>query len=52
LIRTEQRAIVQRLEENPYRRTCFILDLDTGRELSRAPILYIAGNQGAAFRRS
>jgi outer membrane protein assembly factor BamB len=49
LIRTEQRAIVQRLEENPYRRTCFILDLDTGRELSRAPILYIAGNQGCGI---
>jgi hypothetical protein len=48
-IRAEQQAILRRLEENPYRRTCFLLDLRTGRELRRAPILYIAGNQGCGI---
>ena len=49
LIRAEQEAILQRLADNPYRRTCFILDLNTGREQKRAPILYIAGNQGCGI---
>jgi outer membrane protein assembly factor BamB len=49
LIAAEQRAILRRLEENPYRRTCFVLDLASGRELPRPPVLYAAGNQGCGF---
>jgi hypothetical protein len=49
LVRAEQRAILQRLEDNPYRRTCFVLDLDTGRESVRAPVLYSAGNGGCGI---
>ena len=46
LVAAEQRAIQRRLEENPHRRTCYVLDLTTGRELPRPPVLYAAGNQG------
>src|SRR4029453_17208583 len=49
LIAAEQQAILRRLEENPYRRTCYVLDLATGHELPRPPVLYAAGNQGCGF---
>jgi hypothetical protein len=49
LVRAEQQAIRQRLEDNPYRRTFFILDLDTGQEAVRAPVLYAAGNGGCGI---
>ncbi len=48
LIRAEQEAILRRLADNPFRRTAFLLDLDSGRETVRAPLLYLAGNQGCA----
>jgi len=48
-IRAEQQAIMNRLSENPYRQTCFLLDLATGRRLGLVPILYIAGNQGCGI---
>lgn len=47
-IRAEQEAIRQRLAADPARRTCFVLDLKTGAETTRLPILYVAGNQGCA----
>lgn len=47
--RAEQQAILERFEENPWRRTCFLLDLDTGRESVRNPVMYAAGNQGCGF---
>jgi hypothetical protein len=49
LVRAEQQAILRRLTDNPYRRTCFLLDLDTGKESVRGPVLYIAGNQGCGI---
>ncbi len=49
LVRAEQEAVLRRLADNPFRRTCFVLDLDTGREAVRAPVLYIAGNQGCGI---
>jgi hypothetical protein len=49
LIRAEQQAILKRLADNPYRRTCFILDLDSGNESIHAPLMYIAGNQGCGI---
>jgi len=49
LVRAEQQAILKRLEENPYRRTGFLLDVATGREAVRAPLMYAAGNQGSGL---
>jgi hypothetical protein len=49
LIRAEQEAVLRRLADNPFRRTCFLLDLETGAERVRAPVLYIAGNQGCGI---
>jgi hypothetical protein len=49
LWRAEQEAIRRRLAENPFRRTCFVLDVETGRESVQAPVLYIAGNQGCGI---
>jgi outer membrane protein assembly factor BamB len=46
LVRAEQQAVRRRLDDNPYRRTCFVLDLETGKESARAPVLYAAGNGG------
>src|SRR5262249_41573824 len=34
---------------NPFRRTCFVLDADTGKESVRAAVLYAAGNQGCGL---
>lgn len=48
-IRNEQAAIKQRLIENPYRRTFFVLDRVTGKVTLIPPILYIAGNQGCGI---
>ncbi len=45
----EQRAILDRLEDNPYRRTFFVLDERDGVERLRAPVLYAAGNQGCGI---
>jgi len=49
LIRAEQQAILKRLTDNKFRRTCFILDRDSGRESVVAPVMYAAGNQGCGF---
>src|SRR5262249_20349514 len=49
LIRAEQGAVLRRLADNPFRRTCFMLDLESGAERERAPVLYIAGNQGCGI---
>jgi hypothetical protein len=49
LLRAEQQAILQRLADNPFRRTCFVLDLETGKESVRTPVMYIAGNQGCGI---
>jgi hypothetical protein len=46
LVRAEQDAVLRRLADDPFRRTCFVLDLATGKESVRAPVLYAAGNQG------
>ena len=48
-VRSEQAAIRRRLEDNPFRRTCFVLDLETGKESVHVPVLYIAGNQGCGI---
>ncbi|HEY7159283.1 MAG TPA: PQQ-binding-like beta-propeller repeat protein [Gemmataceae bacterium] len=49
LLRDEQEAILKRLADNPFRRTSFILDLNSGKESVRAPLLYLAGNQGCGI---
>jgi hypothetical protein len=49
LIRGEQQAILKLLVDNPYRRTCFVLDVRDGHETARVPLLYSAGNQGCGF---
>jgi hypothetical protein len=49
LVRAEQEAILRRLADNPFRRTCFVLDFETGKESVHAPVLYIAGNQGCGI---
>jgi hypothetical protein len=49
LIAREQQAILRRLEENPFRRTCYVVDLATGREARTVPVLYAAGNQGCGM---
>lgn len=47
-IRREQEAILEHLQRRPQARTCFLLDLDTGRETARAPVLYVGGCNGVA----
>ncbi len=49
LLRAEQEAVLRRLADDPFRRTCFVLDVDTGRESVRAPVLYAAGDQGCGI---
>ncbi|MBD3174380.1 MAG: PQQ-binding-like beta-propeller repeat protein [Armatimonadia bacterium] len=44
----EQAAILDWLEERPHARTCFVLDADSGTEVARAPVLWMAGCQGVA----
>ena len=46
LWRKEQEAIVNYLKEYPHVRTFFVLDAETGKESSPAPVLWIAGCQG------
>lgn len=48
-ISAEQDAMVARLEQNPYRRTCYLLDAATGKETVRTPIWYLAGNGGCGI---
>ncbi|MBM3458744.1 MAG: hypothetical protein FJX77_09460, partial [Armatimonadetes bacterium] len=49
LEQAEQAAILQRLQDHPTRRTCFLLDAATGRESAALPVMYIAGNQGCGL---
>lgn len=49
LIRDEQQSVLQRLADNPFRRTCFVLDVETGREAVHVPVMYAAGNQGCGL---
>jgi hypothetical protein len=47
LIEKEQAAIVAYLTEQPEARTFFILDAETGKELSVPPVFWIGGCQGS-----
>jgi len=47
--RKEQQEILKLLRDNPWRRTCFVLDADTGAESVSTPVMYAAGNQGCGF---
>jgi hypothetical protein len=42
----EQAAVVKYLEERPEARTFFVLDAETGKEVSVPPVLWIGGCQG------
>ena len=48
-ISAEQNAMLARLEQNRYRRTCFVLDAATGEEAVQTPIWYLAGNGGCGI---
>ena len=48
-IEKEQRAILTRLETPPHRKTCFVLDRRTGKEVRPVPVLYVGGNQGCGI---
>lgn len=48
-ITAEQDAMLARLEKNPHRRTCFLLDAATGKEAVQTPVWYLAGNGGCGI---
>lgn len=48
-IESERRLVLDHLEQNPDARTFFALDLSTGKEAKRMPVLWGAGCQGTGF---
>jgi hypothetical protein len=46
---SERRVVLDHLEKTPDARTFFVLDLKTGNERDRAPVLWAAGCQGVGF---
>ena len=48
-IESERQAVLAHLERTPDARTFFVLDLATGKESVRMPVLYAAGCQGVGF---
>jgi len=48
-IESERRVVLDHLEETPDARTFFVLNLATGRERARMPVMWAAGCQGTGF---
>jgi len=48
-IESERRVVLEHLEKTPDTRTFFVLDMATGKERDRMPVMWAAGCQGAGF---